>query len=77
VTKIRFDIPSEGKSLKAKVKILVYDILGKEIATLVNEQLQPGTYEVTFDGSQLPSGVYFYQLRAGEFSETKKMILLK
>jgi flagellar hook assembly protein FlgD len=77
VTKIKFDIPSEGKSQKAKVKLVIYDILGKEIRTLVNEQLQPGTYEVTFDGSNLPSGVYFYQLRAGEFVETKKLVLLK
>ena len=76
-TKIKFDIPSEGKSLKAKVKIVIYDILGKEIQTLVNEKLNPGTYEVTFDGSNFSSGVYFYQLRSGEFIETKKLVLLK
>ena len=55
----------------------VFDITGREIQTLVNEQLQPGSYEVTFDGSNLPSGIYFYQLRTGEFVETKKLILLK
>jgi hypothetical protein len=55
----------------------IFDILGKEIQTLVNEQLQPGTYEVTFDGSDLPSGIYFYKLTAGEFIKTNKMILLK
>ncbi len=84
VTKIKFDIPSNVRSRQvgtgsqtANVKIIVYDILGKEIQTLVNEQLQPGSYEVTFDGSNLPSGVYFYQLRAGDFMETKKLILLK
>ena len=77
VTKIKFDIPSEGKKQNAKVKLVIYNILGKEIQTLVNEQLQPGSYEVTFDGSNLPSGVYFYQLRVGEFMETKKLVLLK
>jgi hypothetical protein len=59
------------------VKIAVYDIAGKEIAVLVNEFLQPGTYEVTFDGSGLTSGVYFYKLQAGDFTETKRMVLLK
>jgi hypothetical protein len=59
------------------VKLVVYDILGKEIATLLNAPLQPGTYEITFDGSNLPGGIYFYTLRVGNFVETKKMILLK
>jgi hypothetical protein len=79
-TKIRFDVAqhtpyplSRGENISLKV----YDILGKEIATLVNETLQTGSYEVTFDGSNLPSGIYFYQLRAGEFVNTKKLTLLK
>jgi hypothetical protein len=55
----------------------VYDILGKEISTLVNEKLQPGTYEVTFNASQYPSGVYFYRLITDGYNETKRMILLK
>jgi len=59
------------------VKITVYDLLGKEIETLVNEKQSPGTYEVTFEGSNYPSGVYFYKLSSGDFSETKKMILIK
>ena len=64
------------------VTLKVYDILGKEITTLVNEKLQPGEYEVQFPNVQvanvqLPSGVYFYKLVAGDFSETRKMILLK
>jgi hypothetical protein len=59
------------------VVLIVYDILGKEISTLVNERLQPGTYEVTFDGSNLPSGIYFYQLITGEYIETKKMLMIK
>jgi len=59
------------------VKIVVYDIQGREVQTLVNEKLSAGTYEVKFDGSMLTSGVYFYKLSAGDFSETKRMILIK
>jgi hypothetical protein len=59
------------------VSLIVFDITGREIATLVNENLQPGTFEVTFDGSRFASGVYFYKLQTEEFSETKKLILLK
>ena len=76
-TKIRFDIASDVKRQSSNVKLVVYDILGKEIHTPVNEQLQPGGYEVTIDGSNMQSGIYFYQLIAGEFKETKKLILLK
>ncbi len=72
VTKIKFDISKVGQTF-----LSVYDITGREIEKLVNEQLQPGSYEVTFNGSNLPSGVYFYKLTAGEFTETKKLILLK
>ncbi len=59
------------------VTVKVYDITGREIQTLVKEKLNPGTYEVTFDGSNFASGVYFYQLRSGEYAETKKLVLLK
>jgi hypothetical protein len=59
------------------VTLKVYDLLGREVATLVNENLQPGSYEVTFDASGLPSGVYFYRLRAGEFTQTKRMVLMR
>ena len=55
----------------------VYDILGNEIVTLVNEVKLAGEYEVEFDGTGLPSAIYFYQLKCGNFIETKKMILLK
>ena len=55
----------------------VYDILGKEIATLVNEVHQAGNYKVTFDATNLPAGIYFYRLQSGGFVKTKKMILLK
>ncbi|MCX6165123.1 MAG: T9SS type A sorting domain-containing protein, partial [Ignavibacteriae bacterium] len=59
------------------VVLKVYNILGKEVATLVDEKQAPGVYEVTWDGSQYPSGVYFYKLTAGEFSDIKRMILIK
>ncbi|TRZ64921.1 T9SS C-terminal target domain-containing protein [bacterium] len=59
------------------VSLKVYDILGKEIATLVNEKQSPGTYEVTFDASQYPSGVYFYKLTTSGYTNAKSMILLK
>jgi len=59
------------------VSLKVYDILGREAATLVNQQLKAGTYEADWDAVNYPSGVYYYKLTAGEYSETKKMILLK
>ena len=71
-TKIKFDIPKAST-----VKIVVYDVMGREVQTLVNESLKPGTYEASFDGSQLTSGVYFYKISAGDFSETKKMLIVK
>ncbi len=80
-TNIKFDIARLSRGVDEVRGVLttlkIYDISGKEIATLVNEQLQPGTYEVTFNSYGLPSGVYFYKLTAGNYSETKKMILMK
>jgi subtilisin-like proprotein convertase family protein len=72
VTKIKFSITE-----LSNVKLEVFDILGKEISVLVNDKFGPGVYEADFDASKLPSGVYFYRLKAGTFSETKKMVLLK
>lgn len=72
VTNIKFNIPKAGNT-----KVEVYDILGKKVETLVNQHLAPGNYKVTFDGSNLPSGVYFYHLNSEYFTETKRMILLK
>jgi len=79
VTKIKFEIPENGKSKIGNgiVSLKIYDLLGKEIETLVNESLMPGTYEAEFDGSNYPSGIYFYKLSAGNFTQTKKLILLK
>ena len=59
------------------VSLRVYDALGKEVAVLVNENLSPGIYDALFDGSNYPSGIYYYKLEAGSFSEVRKMILLK
>jgi photosystem II stability/assembly factor-like uncharacterized protein len=59
------------------ISLKVFDILGKEVATLVNKKLNSGTYEVTFDGSNLSSGIYFYKLKTDKFVESKKMILIK
>ncbi|MCX6157692.1 MAG: T9SS type A sorting domain-containing protein [Ignavibacteriae bacterium] len=71
-TKIKFAMPKAGDA-----KVIVYDLMGREIQTLVNERLQAGTYETTFDGSTLNSGVYFYKLATDGFTETKKMLMLK
>ena len=71
-TKIKFSNIKTGQ-----VKLIVYDILGREVQTLVNESLKPGTYEAAFDGSALSSGIYFYKLITEGFTETKRMILLK
>ena len=62
---------------QSNVLIRIYDIIGNEIETLVNEEKSVGTYELTWDASNLPSGVYLYQLTAGDFIQTKKMILMK
>ncbi len=78
VTKIEFQIPLCHSGIgRNPVKLIVFDILGKEVATLVNESLQPGTYEITFDGSALSSGAYFYQLITNGFTETKRMLMIK
>ena len=74
VTKIKFDIAA---NTVGQTFLSVFDITGREIQTLVNEKLYPGSYEVTFDGSNFASGVYFYQLRTGDFVETKTMLLIK
>jgi hypothetical protein len=76
-TKIKFDIPADGKRQTADVKIIIYDITGKEISVLVNQQLLPGTYEVEWDASNYSSGIYFYKLEAADFNETKRMVLVK
>lgn len=80
VTRIRYEIPSTGDR-SVYVSLKVYDILGNEIAVLVNENKQAGYYEVEFNGESaaggLASGIYFYRLEAGSFKETKRMLLIK
>jgi hypothetical protein len=71
-TKIIFRISEFGFA-----NLKIYDVLGNEIATLVNEELPAGDYEVDFEGKELTSGIYFYQLKAANYIETKKMMLLK
>jgi hypothetical protein len=78
VTKIKFQIPQmETTQRVVSTSLIVYDALGKVVQVLVNQQLQPGSYEVDWDASVYPSGVYYYKLESGSFKETKKMILIK
>jgi len=72
VTKIKFEIPKSSF-----VNLAVYDILGREVAKLVNEKLNAGTYLVDWNASQYPSGVYFYRLQSGDFVDVKKMLMIK
>ena len=72
VTNIRFSLPQEGFTT-----LKVYNMLGQEVASLMNEDLVAGTYEVQFDGTKLASGTYIYRLTAGNYMETKKFILMK
>jgi hypothetical protein len=71
-TSIKFAVPKRGL-----VKLVIYDLLGKEIRTILNEVRDPGRYTVAFDASDLSSGVYFYKILSGEFTDAKKMIILK
>jgi hypothetical protein len=71
-TTIKFGIPKESK-----VSLKIYDILGKEVATIVNDKLEPGYYKYEWNGTQFASGVYFYRLDAGSFVKIKKMVLIK
>jgi type IX secretion system substrate protein/beta-propeller repeat-containing protein len=75
VTKIKFDIPKV--ETHSNVILQIYDILGREVTALVNEELKPGTYEVEWDAANSSSGMYFYRLTAGDFTQTNKMILMK
>lgn len=85
-TTIRYSLPSplegEGQGVRS-VRLVVYDVLGREVATLVDEEQAPGNYEVTFNsqqttnGRQLASGVYLYKINCGSFAQTKKFVLMK
>lgn len=71
-TTISFSIPQQEK-----VELIVYDVLGRKVAELVNETIPSGTHSIDFDGSNLSSGMYIYKITAGQFSESKKMLLVK
>ncbi|MCI0448461.1 MAG: T9SS type A sorting domain-containing protein [Chlorobi bacterium] len=71
-TSIKFDVPK-----KTNLKLVIYDVLSREIETLVDEQLNPGEYEVRWNAENYPSGMYFYSIEAGDFSKTGKMVLIK
>ncbi len=71
-TKIKYAVPQASQ-----VQIRVFDILGNEVETLINKEMPAGTYELTWNAVNLPSGVYFYQIKTGDFIQTKKMVLLK
>ncbi|MBI3194827.1 MAG: T9SS type A sorting domain-containing protein [Ignavibacteriae bacterium] len=81
VTTVRFNIPlnppSEGGRWGMLVSLKIYNALGQEVATLVNENLHPGTFSVSWDATGHASGIYYYRLQAGEFSETRKLLLTK
>ncbi|NNG27492.1 MAG: T9SS type A sorting domain-containing protein, partial [Ignavibacteriaceae bacterium] len=72
VTIIEFGIP-----VKSNLVLTIFNSIGKEVAKLINEEKDAGTYSVKFDAAEFPSGIYFYQLHAGYYVETKKMVLMK
>lgn len=76
-TIIKYSIPEIRGNINQITHLSIFDILGEELVTLVNKAESPGNYEVKFDASGLTSGVYFYKLNYGQFSETKKLLLLK
>jgi hypothetical protein len=71
-TTIEFDIPE-----RTNVKLVIYDILGREVETLIDKELEPGKYKLNFTATNLPSGVYFYTLKTSKSIQTKKMLLIK
>ena len=79
-TKIRYTLTpslSQRERVSVIVTLKVFDMLGREVATLANEEKPPGTYEVMWDASKVASGVYFYRMEAGGFVQTKKLLLLR
>ena len=76
-TKIKYIIPAVETGHAPSVQLKVYDVLGNEIVTIVNDQKTTGSYQIEFTATNLPSGIYFYQLIAENFSDTKKMVLLR
>jgi hypothetical protein len=77
ITTIKYSIPGNVVETLQATSLRIYDVLGKEVAVLVNQKQSAGNYEVKFDGTKLASGVYFYKLQAGDFISIKKLILMK
>jgi hypothetical protein len=71
-TTIKYELPKSSE-----VRLGIFDMLGREVSVLVNEKRDAGVHEVKFDGGGLSSGVYFYRLNAGDFTKTKRLMLLK
>ncbi|MCB0753893.1 MAG: T9SS type A sorting domain-containing protein, partial [Ignavibacteriae bacterium] len=76
-TKIRYSVPTTITNSISIIQLKIFDVLGREVKTLVNEVAKPGNYEVIFDASELSSGIYFYTLKAGDFNLTNKMNFIK
>jgi hypothetical protein len=72
ITNIRFEISKDDF-----VTLKIFNVTGKEITVLVNEELKRGVFKITFNGKKLTSGIYFYRIESGDYKETKKMVLLK
>ena len=70
MTKIKYEIGTTGIT-----KLIVYNILGQNVKTIINEYKNPGTYEIQFDAPNLPSGIYYYRLESGSFSKVNKMLV--
>jgi hypothetical protein len=79
ITKIRFDLPNSKQSTDkgTRVNLVVYDMLGRLVATLVDSRLEPGYYETSWDATNYSTGIYFYSLTTGKFNSVKKMVLIK
>lgn len=76
-TIIKFTVPLNVKRETSNTKLIVYDVLAREVEVLVNQKLEPGVHEIEFDASDLSSGIYFYRLQSESFTETKKMLLVR
>jgi hypothetical protein len=76
-TTIKYSLPRDEKRKTKNVKLVVFDLLGREVVTLVNKKQKAGHYQVKWEAANIPSGVYFYKLTAGDYVNTKKMLLIK
>jgi hypothetical protein len=77
VTRIRFDIPQNGAPVPQNVRLIIYDMLGREMTRLIDQELLPGTYKIDLDATRLTPGVYYYRIVTDKFTDTKKMFLVK